>query len=359
MVINKKIITIITAASFMVPSLAFAITDELVEIYEDRGDLQAAFDPETYQGIEGSGAGFLIDLEDWARQYGWQAYDELADYAPEVSPAINTGASNTPFINTPNYIVIDDQTGAILAAQSAGQSWPIASITKLMTAKTAMDLGLDGGGIGSVEDADDVGGAKLWVYGGTTFTVIDLLKATLVASANNAANAIARLTGFEKSDFVDKMNEVAASLNLRSTSFADPTGIEVDNISTAREVAFFAREVFSNENLRKITGTSSIYIEALNDDSYTRDISSTNWLLYDSAYDDVYVTAGKTGYLPEAGWNLVVRMHPMGEDEDKSVLIVLLGSDGRRESCDDAASLARWAWENFDWDRTTLNIATQ
>ena len=341
------------------PSLSFAMTDELVEIYEERGDLQGAFDPDTYQGIEGSGAGFLIDLEDWARQYGRQAYDELSDYAPEVAPATYLGLSNAPLIATPNYIVIDDQTGAILAAQSAGQSWPIASITKLMTAKTALDYGLDGGGIGSVEDEDDVGGAKLWVYGGTTFTVIDLLKATLVASANNAANAIARLTGFEKEDFVSKMNLVAQSLNLRSTVFVDPTGIEVDNVSTAREVAYFASEVFANENLRKIAGTSGIHIEALNDDNYTRDISSTNWLLYDSAYDDVYVTAGKTGYLPEAGWNLVVRMHPMGDSEDKSVLIVLLGSDGRRESCDDAATLARWAWDNFNWERSSLNLATE
>lgn len=343
----------------IMPSLSFAMTGELQDIYEDRGDLQAAFDSETYQAVEGSAAGFLIDLEDWARQYGWQIYDELTDYAPAVTPARYTGQSSAPTITTPNYIIIDDQTGAILAAQSADTSWPIASITKLMTVKTAFGIGLDGGGIGSVEDIDDVGGAKLWVYGGTTFTVIDLLKATLVASANNAANAVARLTGFQKDSFVDQMNEVARSLNLSRTYFADPTGIELENISTAREVAFFASETFSDENIRKMAGTASIYIEALNDDDYTRNINSTNWLLYDSAYDDVYVTAGKTGYLPEAGWNLVVRMHPMGESEDKSVLIVLLGSDGRRESCDDAATLARWAWSNFDWDRSALNIAAQ
>ncbi len=340
----------LACAGLLVPHVSFAISQDLFEIYEDRGDLQSAFDSETYQAIPDTAAGFLIDLEDWARQYGWQAYPELEQYAPEVAPASYDGQSVAPEVTAATYIVLDDATGAILAAGDADQQWPVASITKLVTAKTAMDLGLDGGGIGTVEDKDDVGGAKLWVYGGTSFPIVDLLKATLVASANNAANAIARLTGYEQETFIDHMNEYAASLNLGRTSFADPTGIELENISTAREVAAIAQAVFADENIRRMSGTASIYIDALNDD-YTRTISSTNWLLYDSAYDDVYVTAGKTGYLPEAGWNLVVRMHPMGGSQDDSVLVVVLGSEDRRASCDDAASLARWAWNNFDWSR--------
>ncbi|MBT4856657.1 D-alanyl-D-alanine carboxypeptidase [Candidatus Uhrbacteria bacterium] len=346
----KKFFLLSFLAALLVPQASFAISQDLFEIYDDRGDLQEAFDNETYQAIPGTASGFLIDIEDWARQYGYVAYPELADYAPEVSPATYDGVGVAPEVTAETYIVIDDASGTILAAGNADQLWPVASITKLVTAKTAMDLGLDGGGVGTVEDVDDVGGAKLWVYGGTSFAMIDLLKATLVASANNAANAVARLTGYENETFIDHMNEFAASLNLGRTTFEDPTGIELGNVSTAREVAAFASAVFADENIRRMAGTSSIYIDALNDD-YTRNINSTNWLLYDHAYDDVYVTAGKTGYLPEAGWNLVVRMHPMGDDEDSSVLVVVMGSDDRRTSCDDAASLARWAWANHDWER--------
>ena len=347
----KRITSIAFLLALLLPQSSFAVSQDLFDIYQERGDLQSAFDSETYQAIPGTAAGFLIDLEDWARQYGWQAYPELAQYAPEATPITQIGSALPPEVTAETYIVIDDASGAILAVHNADQPWPIASITKLVTTKTAMDLGLDGGGIGSVEAVDDVGGAKLWVYGGTTFSMIDLLGATLVASANNAANAIARLTGYEKTDFVDHMNDYAASLNLGRTAFADPTGIELDNVSTAREVAALSRAVFEDENIRRLSGRSRVHVEALNDEDYVRDISSTNWLLYDSAYDDVYVTAGKTGYLPEAGWNLVVRMHPMGGSEDDSVLVVVLGSDDRRTSCDDAASLARWAWQNFDWER--------
>lgn len=112
-----------------------------------------------------------------------------------------------------------------------------------------------------------------------------------------------------------------------------------------------ARNIFQNDDIRRMTGTWRFYIDALNDGSYAKYIKSTNWLLYDSAYDDVYVTAGKTGYLNESGWNLVVRMHPMGQSEDEAVFIVLFGADTRRESFDDAHALAKWSWNNFDWSR--------
>lgn len=345
-----------------VPSFSFAApSPDLVTIYESRADLQAAFSGPTYQAVQGSAAGFLIDVEDWARQYGWKSYAELKEYAPSVIPAQPSSALNNPqppFVSSSNYIVIDDASGEILAAGNADREWPIASITKLMTIKTAFEAGVDPYAIASVRTQDDVGGAKLAVTDGTTFSLRDLLYATLVGSANNAANAVARQSGLSKEDFVERMNMNAAIMNLPRTRFVDPTGIELGNVSTAREVAFFAREAFLQENIRRMTGTSVARIAALNDAVYVRDIKNTNWLLYDAAYDDVYVTAGKTGFLDESKWNLVVRMHPMGESENKSVLVVVMGAEGRRESFDDAHSLATWAWENFDWDRN-VSIASE
>ena len=343
----------------LAPQTIQAAAPELQAVYDTRLDLQAAFDPETGQAIAGSASGFLINLEDWARQYGWKSYPELALYAPEILPVFQRTTQSLPNVSSQNFIVIDDASGEILAAQHAEVEWPIASITKLMTVKTAFDHGIDPFVLGTIENEDNVGGARLWVDGGTTFTIRDLLYATLVGSANNAANAIARETGIMKSDFVGFMNQAAKKMNLSRTRFVDPTGIEVENISTAREVAYMAQEVFKNENVRKITGTARTHIEAQNNPDYVRDINSTNWLLYDSAYDDVYVTAGKTGYLNESKWNLVVRMHPMGEDPDKSVLLVLMGAEGRRESFDDAHALAKWAWDSFDWSRLTNTIATK
>ncbi len=322
----------------------------LDEVYAKRADLRAAFHATDYAAIPGSSAGFLMNLEDWARQYGWSEYPELAAYIPKVSAPVRLAkATNEPAVTSGKYIVIDNASGAILSANHAGETWPIASITKLMTTSLALEDGIDVGGRCSVVTMDEVGGARLGVTSGTTFTVRDLLAATLVGSANNAANAVARYTGLAKNDFVAAMNDRADRLGLVQTAFVDPTGIELGNVSTAREVAYFSAKAFENENIRKFAGSSSTHISAINDTSYVRDIKSTNWMLYDAAYDDVYVTAGKTGFLNESGWNLVVQLHPMGEDTDRSLTVVALGAAGRRESFDDAAALARWTWKNFEW----------
>lgn len=347
---RRIFVVLVTAVLCAIPvTSAFAAdADPLADVYAVRADLQNAFD-ETGAPI-GTAAGFLINLEDWARQYGWQEYPTLAAYAPSISPPSLSSSFSPTTITSSRYIVIDNASGAILAAQNAESEWPIASITKLMTTTIALDNGLDIGGASDVKTADDVGGARLAVTDGTRFTVRDLLAATLVGSANNTANALARLTGLEKADFVAAMNARAAALGLTHTAFADPTGIELGNISNAREVAYFAQAAFAKENVRMLSGSWQTRIAALNVADYVRDIKNTNWLLYDPAYDDLYVTAGKTGFLNESGWNLVVQMHPMGEDTSRSLTVVALGAAGRRESFDDAANLARWAWKSFEWD---------
>ncbi|HCC83975.1 TPA: hypothetical protein DEP96_03960 [Candidatus Uhrbacteria bacterium] len=349
----KKIIAL---ASFVIFGASLAgsalALSPLEAIYAARPDLQKAFaGTERHEAIAGSAAGFLINLEDWAGQYGWRTYAELASYKPAgVVPMKSARAGAVPKVSAAKYIVIDDASGEILAANKAGESWPIASITKLMTTGLALDSGLDVGGVGDVKTSDEVGGARLNVAAGTKFTVRDLLAATLVGSANNAANAVARLTGLAKADFVKAMNARAAKLGLVQTQFVDPTGIELGNVSTAREVAYFAKKAFDNENIRRFTGSSRIHLAALNDVNYVRDIASTNWMLYNSAYDDVYVTAGKTGFLNESGWNAVVQLHPMSDkDSRRSLTVVVLGAESRRASFDDVAVLARGAWGNFSW----------
>ncbi|MEK7665317.1 MAG: serine hydrolase [Patescibacteria group bacterium] len=336
------------------PLISSAATDPLFEIYAQRIDLQKSFD-ETGVAIAGSAAGFLIDLEDWARQYGWQEYNELAVYAPSVDPPSNS-STPAPSVTASHYIVIDKASGAVLAQKDAGAVWPIASITKLMTTDLLLNSGVNLDAIVSVRSIDDVGGAKLWVNDGTTFSVRDLLAAMLIGSANNAANALSRITA--GNDVVDEMNARAEELGLHRTTFVDPAGIDPANISTAREVAELAKTVFAHEEVHQLTTTSSKYIYAISDGQWRR-MKNTNWLVYYPEYDDVWVTAGKTGYLDESGWNLVVQMRPSKVDENREVIVVTFGSTSRQESFNDTEALAQWAWESFDWDRGALEVATR
>ena len=342
-------------ALLLLPLPGFAESDPLLEIFEKRGDLQRAFDATTHEAISGSSAGFLIDLEDWARQYGWQEYDELSAYAPSIEPP---GSSSTPAPTTTasHYIVVDVASGAVLAQKDAGSVWPIASITKLMTAELLLTSGVNLDAIASVKSVDDVGGAKLWVDDGTTFSVRDLLTAMLIGSANNAAHAIGRLIGGE--EFVAEMNARAEELGLARTVYVDPSGMDPHNVSTAREIAKLAETVFEKPDVQRLTTSASKYIYAISDGEWRR-MKNTNWLVYYPEYDDVWVTGGKTGFLDESGWNLVVRMQPNATDENREVIVVTFGSTSRRESFNDAEALAQWAWGAFDWGRGALEVAAR
>ena len=72
-------------------------------------------------------------------------------------------------------------------------------------------------------------------------------------------------------------------------------------------------------------------------------------MLYYPEYDDIYVTAGKTGYLIESAWNLTVQLRPSAEETEKELLLVLFGSASRSDSFIDAESLADWTWANHHW----------
>ncbi len=347
----SRVFAIIISLIFVVGTVptTFAYDRDAVRaIYDVRPDLQAAFD-ENGVPIPGSAAGFLIDIYDWAQQYGWREHPGLAEYAPTsqyVPERISEGAE--PEVTATSYVIIDKNSGQILAAKEADAVWPVASLTKLATAKTVLANGIDLTGIWSIKDYDDVGGAKLYVEDGVTLTIDDLFYSTLVGSANNAANALARATGLEADDFILAMNRLPFELGLSVTKFVDPTGIELGNISTAREMARLAGYVFQNNDVRRYTTTAIRYIDIPSQGIQKR-LKNTNWMLYYPEYDDVYVTAGKTGYLIESGWNLVVQLRPSANEEEKELLMVLFGSGSRPDSFADAKRLATWTWQSHKW----------
>lgn len=344
------LIGLITAA--VIPATVFA-QSPLEQIYSQRTDLQSAFDPVTKRAVPATAAGFLLDLEDWATQYGWMEHEELAAYGPVRGDGVPVRVDAREVeseIDAVAYVVMDRSTGKILTVKNENRVWPIASLTKLVTADVVLDREVPMTQVTDVRSTDDVGGAKLYVNDGDTFSVQDLFYATLIASANNAANALSRTTGLSRDEFLEEMNMRADELGLTQTTFVDPTGIELGNVSTAREMARIAQSILDREQLRRFTQTSYKYINDLTQGTQKK-MTNTNWMLWKPAYDDLYVTGGKTGYLEEAGWNLVVSVRPMNGEADTELLIVLFGAASRGESFQEARRLADWAWDVFAWKR--------
>lgn len=342
----KWSIFVFTLILVLAPAASFAMSPELQTIYDSRPDLQYSFDE---RGVAKpyTRAGFLIDMEDWARQYGWRAHTELSDYRPNVLPPTHNGVE-APEIDAAAWIVVDKNSGTILGAKRAEQSWPIASITKLMTANIVLDYNVNLNQWKDIRHDDEVGGARLYVENGTRFRLVDLMYATLVGSANNAANALSRTLGVPKDIFVQAMNKRAGELGFHHTYFADPTGIEVANTSNAREVAFMAQTIFeTHDQIRKMTQTYRRYFK--DEEGESRSVKTTNWMLYYPEYEDVWIMGGKTGFLYESEWNVVELIRPSQYDDERELVVVVLGSHSRPESFENVMTLSNWAWDNFAW----------
>jgi D-alanyl-D-alanine carboxypeptidase len=326
-----------------------AKADPLTAVYLKRQDLQALFDPRTFAAVP-QAATSLVNLKDWAKQTGWREEKSLKSYAPKIAaPRLRANASPAPEVATAAYVVIDRKTGLILAQKEASTPRRIASLTKLATAAVVLGKKIPVGKIQPITAADKVGGSALNAKDGSRFTVNDLFYAVFLASANDAANALAGATKLTREKFVAAMNNQAKDLGLGRTVFADPTGINDGNISTPREFALLADYAFGLPAVRKYSLTAKRTLRIVGTKKYFT-VKNTNAMLWKPEFDDIIVTGGKTGYLgADGGWNLAVGLRDAKDKKRPEILLILFGNETLKQEEADAEALARWAWENHEW----------
>lgn len=240
-------------------------------------------------------------------------------------------------------IVIDAATGETLFEHRVDDLRVVASLTKLMTSVIAMEQGPDMSRKVKIASEDEVGGGRLQVPAGTSVTTKDLFYSALVGSANNAAEAMARTSGLARALFLDQMNVRAATLGMSKTHFTDPSGMDVGNVSTARDLSKLARYAFANPTLSRMSSTFNYRFTAYTPKALAKSIKNTNRLLV--VDPDIYITGGKTGYLEESQYNLAIR----ARDNGRQVVVVTLGANTRTASFDETKALAHWAFANYRW----------
>lgn len=246
-------------------------------------------------------------------------------------------------------IVIDIKTGKVLYEYNADKKWPAASLTKLMGALVFLDHRPSWNRVVALTSQDEVGGGRLRVKSGATLSAQDLIYSSITASANNAAMAMARVSGIGLAGFIKAMNSKGKMIGLTNTKFVDPSGIDPKNVTTARDMAKIASVAFNMEAIRR-PATTGKYRFTIRNTGETKEIKTTNDLLVAKQYDDLYVTGGKTGFLYESMYNLAVRVKPMGaKNADRMLMIVVFGSPTREGSFVSANSLANWAWKGYKW----------
>ena len=176
---------------------------------------------------------------------------------------------------------------------------PMASTTKIMTALLALEM-LDGDRIIKVDDrAIGVDGSSIYLEKGEELTAEDLIYALMLASANDAAEAIAYEISGDIDSFSTLMNERAYEIGARDTNFKNPHGLDAGgHYTTAHDLSIISAEALSNPKFREI---SSTYKKTFESNIKTRTVVNHNKLL--KMYDGCIGV--KTGYTQLSGRSLV------------------------------------------------------
>ncbi len=207
-----------------------------------------------------------------------------------------------PEVAAAAWLLVDAGSGAELAAFDAGTPRPMASVTKLMTALVVVENTSPDEIVVISESAAATGEAEIGLVPGETWTVRELLAATLVRSGNDAAVALAEhVGGGDAATFVAMMNEKAAQLGLVDTSFANPHGLDdPDHYTSARDLAALAVVVLADPLIARTVRTHVVKFRS-DPEGRSRRAINTNRLL--GAYPGV--VGMKTGYTGDAGRVLV------------------------------------------------------
>lgn len=263
---------------------------------------------------------------------------EVLPPAPPVSPPLPEIVPRGLGLSSASVLVIDD-AGQPVYAKGTRDQRPIASITKLMTAMVVLDSGVPMDEPLTIleEDRDLLrhSRSRLHIERAPTLPRGEILAVALMSSDNRAASALGRttLTG-GKPAFVEAMNRKAASLGMTSSRFADPTGLDGNNISTAEDLAKMIKAAVNYPQIREITTTGAMEVHPYGDQS-TLHYRNTNPLVRDPNWQ---LELSKTGFINEAGHCLVMRAVIGG----RPLSIVLLNSIGKRSPVGDSMRLRKW-----------------
>ena len=239
-------------------------------------------------------------------------------------------------------LLMEAQTGAIIFAENEYFAASPASVTKIMTLLLVCEA-LEEGRF-SLSDkvtisshAASMGGSQVFLEEGEEMSVEELIKCTVIASANDAAVALAELTAGSESAFVGMMNRRASELGLKSTAFENATGLDdtvTDHYSCAMDIAVMSRELIGHDIILKY---SSLWQDTIRDGSFT--LTNTNRLVrYYEGCNGL-----KTGSTDKAGY-CVSTTAVRG---DMQLIAVIMGAESRDERNAAARALLDYGFASY------------
>ncbi|CAM2940388.1 D-alanyl-D-alanine carboxypeptidase family protein [Legionella anisa] len=252
---------------------------------------------------------------------------------PLVTPA-------PPILNAKAYILIDVNSGKIIAEKNSEERLPPASLTKMMTLYVISNalhheqIHL-ADNVRVSRDAWKIGGSRMFIKEGQQVAVEDLLKGIIVDSGNDACVAMAEHVGGTENSFTDLMNQQAQNLGMKNSHFTDSTGLPDPNLyTTAKDLAILGRAL--------IIDFPQYY-----------DWYKQKWFTYNGIrqpnrnrllWRDNQVDGIKTGHTNEAGFCLV----SSAKRDNMRLLAVVLGEPSDSSRADDSEKLLNYGFRFFE-----------
>ena len=239
-------------------------------------------------------------------------------------------------------ILMDADSGKILYAKNETEAYPPASVTKIMTLLLVMEeieagrLRLDDKIVAS-EHASSMGGSQIYLKVGETMSAEDMIKSVVIASANDAAVALAEHTYDSEAAFVQRMNERARELGMQSTNFENTNGLDdtAENHKTsALDIAIMSRELIRH---KEILNYSSIWMDTVRNGEFG--LTNTNKLV--RFYKGC--TGLKTGSTSKAGFCVSVT----ASREGVNLICVIMGAESGDERNKAATALLDYGFANY------------
>ena len=253
-------------------------------------------------------------------------------YASPIPPA--------PNLNAKAYVLMDFDSGMILASSNKDLTLPPASITKMMTAYIAFTE-LKEKNISLNEDvlvskkAWKTGGSKMFIEVGKQIKFKDILQGVITVSGNDASVALAEHISGDENTFAIYMNQVAKNIGLINTNYTNSTGLPNDSLyTTAEDIALLSRSLISNfPDLYKLYSTKSFKFNDI------KQYSRNKLLFIDDNVDGI-----KTGFTNAAGYCLA----SSAKRGERRLIAVVMGAPTPDERIQSSRTLLEYGFRFFE-----------
>lgn len=246
----------------------------------------------------------------------------------------NIYAVEFPKIYAESYIVIDKDSGRIIASKNADKKRYMASTTKIMTAIVAIENYNNlNENLSVPKEYTGIEGSSIYLVPNQNATMLDLLYGLMLRSGNDAALAVAYFAGGKNvSNFIEDMNYKAKEIGAYNTNFTNPHGLHnEDHYTTAYDLALITKYSLENEQFKEIASAKKYY----NSDNNFYFINKNKVV-----YQYKYGTGVKIGYTKTAGRCLVAS----AQKDDMEIIVVVL-NDGNWFN--DSYKMFDFAFDNY------------